>query len=365
MDYPGILTEIVASRGLQPEPVATSALAHLLKRSQAARRSLLALSVELCPGLVVDDLSFTGQVTSGQDQARPDLEGSDETGPRIVVEAKFDAALTGAQRTALYLRRLQPGVPGVLIYVAPADRLPTLWPHLLAGPGGQSPDQVRPPDLLHYDSRHLVHDMADGHILALVSWQMLLGRFEAALRDQGDSGALGDFEQLKGLVAWRTSELWVPLAAGDLPDRAGRQLTRLRDAVIAASVNASTPKTRNGSGDAGPGRWITSPEGRTLWAGLWLSQWGRCGVSPVWVSVTPRPPHTDMSVHSALSAFEAPGQPGLFKHKNKWAIPLLIDNGAEFGEVQAAFERQIRRVARQLDDAAVDTEEADLASSET
>ena len=59
----------------------------------------------------------------------PDLVGNDDTDvTRLMLEAKFWAGLTDRQPVD-YLRRLPEG--GMLLFVAPGSRLPSLWPELL------------------------------------------------------------------------------------------------------------------------------------------------------------------------------------------------------------------------------------------
>ncbi len=70
-----VLRLLVATRGLQPEPVATAALAQILA-APAAASALSALAADMRPGLpVTPALRWSGQVTSETDPGRPDLEG--------------------------------------------------------------------------------------------------------------------------------------------------------------------------------------------------------------------------------------------------------------------------------------------------
>lgn len=88
-----VLAQVVASRGLRPEPVATDALTYLLATSPSAGAALAAWA-----GSLVDDvfghLLYSTQVNTNDLEGRPDLIGADEKGVRLVGEAKFDAMLT-------------------------------------------------------------------------------------------------------------------------------------------------------------------------------------------------------------------------------------------------------------------------------
>ncbi len=146
--------------------------------------------------------------------------------------------------------------------------------------------------------------------MAAVSWPRLLGALRDGVELAGDAPARADLAQLDGLVRWRTRTGWLPVAAGDLPDTAGRQLAGIRDAVLRATAEVSAAKVRNGSGDAGPGRWFKTSGGRWMWAGLWLSQWSRDGHSPAWASVSAKSDASFAAISDALSPLEGPGGPG-------------------------------------------------------
>jgi hypothetical protein len=64
------------------------------------------LAEELCAADINGTLTFVGQAVGPDDPGRPDIVGSNTGGPRLILEAKFDAALTPAQLDATYLNRL-------------------------------------------------------------------------------------------------------------------------------------------------------------------------------------------------------------------------------------------------------------------
>jgi len=347
----------VAKHRLAPEPVATDALVHLLRRSEALRHAVSILAADLCPDLRFAPLSYSGQVTADADTGRPDVVGSDTDGSRVIIEAKFDAALTERQLDDTYLNRLPPGQPGLLVYIAPSNRLPSLWPQLLAGPAGQGLDL--PPNLADADQPWLVQRIGDGRVVAAVAWTTLLGRLSAALVDAGDTASQADLDQLADLVRWRAAEQWVPYVPGDLPDRTARQIQGLRNALVKAAASVSGSKPTRGTSDHGPGRWLSTPEGRKIWAGIWYEPWGRHGSSPAWVWVLPKAPHTTESVYEALATLGGSGGPGVFSVGKRWAIPLAVDVGTELGAVTSSFAEQITEVADLLDAAAVDTDQTE------
>jgi hypothetical protein len=183
----------------------------------------------------------------------------------------------------------------------------------------------------------------------------LLSRLDTALVDAHDAASRADLRQLVGLVEWRSRSGWVPVVAGDLPERTGRQLVGLRNAVIRAAAAATGGKFLNGTADNGPGRWISTAGGRSMWVGILFPEWGTYGVSPAWLLVEPSAGTNSSQIHAALDALGAPGGPGLFPRGQGWAVPLHVPLGAEPGEVADALGQQMQRVAQLLDTAHVGT----------
>ncbi len=186
MNYPSVLAGLVATRALPPEPVATTALLHLLERSVAARQALSDLSARLCPGLP-SHLDWAEQVRDESDTGRPDLVGTDDLGARVIIEAKFDAELTSAQRSRVYLDRLVGEAPGLLLFIAPPSRLPSLWPELLVGPAAvAAPPPPNPDD----EKESLLTRQVGTRVVALVTWSTLLSGLGASIGDPAERADL-------------------------------------------------------------------------------------------------------------------------------------------------------------------------------
>lgn len=337
-----LLADIVASRNLQPEPVATDALVHLLSRSEAGRQAITKLFTDISGSELGAPLTFTAQVTGPDDQGRPDIVGSDTSGARLIIEAKFDAELTAIQRTQAYEGRLATGKPGVVLFLAPTDRLAALWPEILDGPGT---GVAEPPAWSDNDS--VVRcQLPSANLLAATSWDHLLAVLREALGVANDSAGLADLSQIDGLVAWRTRMGWTPLIADDLPVRSGRQLSGLVNATIAAASETSAAKIRNGSGDQGAGRYITTASGHTVWVGVWLSWWGRYGHSPVWAQVRAAKGTSVHLIGEQLAEIPlAIARPT----EGDVVMPLLIPRGAEQESVRRSLAEQLQRIASALD----------------
>lgn len=180
-----VLSHLALRFAEHPENLATEALGFILGRSHEARTALAALARQIgfdCP----NDLVYQAQV-SGDSGARPDLVGTGSDGlVRVVLEAKFWAGLTEAQPVT-YLASLRV-TGGLLLFIAPAQRLDTLWTELLrrtteAGHSG-APSVTPAPE-----QRQLrINDL----ILAVISWRALLDVIGGALERAGDAVRAAD-----------------------------------------------------------------------------------------------------------------------------------------------------------------------------
>jgi hypothetical protein len=344
MEYPSVLAGLVATRGLPPEPVATKGLLHLLERSAAARQALNDLAARLCTGLP-SHLHWAEQVYDESDTARPDLVGTDELGARVIIEAKFDAELTRAQRSRVYLNRLVSEAPGLLLFVAPPSRFPSLWHELLAGPAGvAAPPPPNPDD----EKQSLRTHRVGMRIIALVTWSTLLSGLGASI---GDPAERADLVQLEGLVTWHGDHEWLPLHPEDLDRRIGRQLDGLLALVVDAGTELSTDgiKISSGSGDRFTGRWATSRAGSIVWFGHWPAQWARYGMSPIWIQAKPQPGLASPAISGALEQRRR-NDAGLWPAPDRsWATPVLIDPGSERAQITTRLVDAVRAVLRMLD----------------
>ena len=130
---------------------------------------------------------------SALDGTRPDLVGVDEDGAeRVLIEAKFWAELTRRQPHD-YLDRLPVDGPAVLLFLAPEERIVSLWPELRnrAQGAGKTLSDV------DAERKCVSVDSSQRHLL-LVSWTGLLDRMSARTRDEQDAEA--DIRQLRGLA---------------------------------------------------------------------------------------------------------------------------------------------------------------------
>jgi hypothetical protein len=201
-----ILGHLAQRFAVSEENLATEALTWLLRRSAAARAALVGLARAIGVD-VPDELTFIGQVGRA-DTGRPDVVGLDASNrERLLIEAKFAAALTDQQPSG-YLKRLPPELDGVLLVVAPTVRLATLWVELLRAvpelaPAAQSPSAVPTAGVLSVKA-------AAHTTLALVSWRRLVSRVLDALRSADESLLARDAEQLLALTETMDSNAFAP-----------------------------------------------------------------------------------------------------------------------------------------------------------
>ncbi len=348
--FPSVLAQVVASRGLQPEPVATDALTHLLSTSASAGAALTKWASEICGGEPFGPLTYSTQVTAQDALGRPDLVAADAEGVRLVAEAKFDALLTDLQGSGAYLDRLPSGRPGLLLFIVPEDRLSPLWPKLLSL--GTQTGPVAPASAVPVEGGLLTHPLGDGRVVAAITWAGLLGLLQHAVDVGRDARGKGDLVQLAGLVSWRSRTGWTPLLPGDLPETSGRQLRGLRECVVKAATQVSAQKIRNGTSDGGPGRYLRTGGGRWIWIGLWFSAWDRFGNTPVWATIRTQSDESFAALSAALAVLESPGRSGRYRTDTRqWAVPLQIPQGSERDEVTASLVAQLTSLASLVDQA--------------
>ena len=180
------------------ETLATEALGYILSRSPAAREALR--ETLRTGGADVPPLARVATEVIGDHDERLDLVGFDEHGSeRVLIEAKFRAGLTDNQPDTYIGRLPKDGAPAVLLFVAPEQRLVTLWAELRrrAVAGSELGTDMR--------TEGLTSVMVDGspRRLMLTSWRALLGAMSSRAGIDGDTSAERDILQLSALWGLR------------------------------------------------------------------------------------------------------------------------------------------------------------------
>jgi hypothetical protein len=349
-----ILGHLAQRFAVSEENLATEALTWLLRRSAAARAALVGL-VRAIGVDVPDELTFIGQV-GNPDTGRPDVVGLDASRQeRLLIEAKFAAALTDQQPSG-YLKRLPPDVDGILLVVAPTVRLATLWVELLRAvpelaPAAPSPSAVPAAGVLSVK--------ATAHTtLALVSWRSLVSRVLDALRTADEASLARDAEQLLALTETMDSVAFAPLRPGDLTTRTARQIAQLHPIIDSARrrIAADSPAAEPYGNRASHGRifygWYirSRTTKKTIWYGFLPRAWARHGLSPLWAQVTVSTSWSRQRLLQALSGLHEVGQAGMFEDgAESFLIPLTIPEFAGQGEVVDSLRSQLESVISRLD----------------
>jgi hypothetical protein len=224
MPQESILAHLAPRLTNQIENVATDALCHLLMQyhflSDAFRETISLAGIDL-----PDNLSLRTQA-SWQDAAIPDLVGLDEDGRHLlIVESKFWAYLTQNQ-PATYIERLPADKPAILLFIAPAPRLSTLWREL-----GDRCSSYQTSNARQEASKEGFYTLQlhARHILALTSWESLLDVFEARARQVGEKHAWADIWQLQSLCDRVTEDAFLPLAEHELTSPTQKRIRQIRD----------------------------------------------------------------------------------------------------------------------------------------
>ncbi len=216
----------------QTETLATEALGYILSRSVAAREALQELLRD--GGADVGALKEVATEVIGEQGERVDLVASDDGGSeRVLMEVKFWAGLTDNQPHT-YLKRLPiDGDPAVLLFVAPEQRLVTLWVEVRrrAEEDGWDLGTVG-------GTEGLKSVMIDGgpRRLMLTSWRKLL----AAMRSRANtnSSTERDIRQLEALCERQDRDAFLPIRpeefAPSIPRRMLDMETLWKDATAQA-----------------------------------------------------------------------------------------------------------------------------------
>ena len=267
------------------ELVATEALRYILQQSEAARKALESMMVNA--GVEVGSLTRFETEVSGEEGERVDLVCYDEPGTkRVLIEAKFWAGLTDNQPNT-YLANLPEDTHSALLFVAPAQRIETLWPELCRRAEEQHTLRVNSDTPTSGELRGVSID-SNGHKMLLTSWRAVLERMESQASIAGDLVVVRDIEQLVGLTERMDSDAFLPIHSDELGQEFPRRMLNLvglvNDATerIIANGWADTSRSRAASRWHGYGRNFRLYE-TALWFGIDFELWALHGQTPLWI----------------------------------------------------------------------------------
>jgi len=348
-----LLAEVALHLARSPEDVATEGLAYVLNHSPAAVAALTGLAGEWAP-LGERHIASVRSQASEDDGSRPDLELSDGSGvPVILMENKFWAGLTEAQPNT-YLERLR-DAGGVLWFVAPAERLPLLWPTLLAraASAGRCPEGFL--DSAEVKAARLGEKVS----LAVSSWGYLLGQIERALEGEGDLNLLADVRQIEGLCARMETAGFLPLTQSDLTGPTGRLVVQYCATIDGASgllrpkpgVDMSGLNMSHGAGWYGQ---YLRLHGHPCCLAFDARMWARKGRGPLWLRVFGTDFKSKDSERVERAIVTCLGRERCVTVRDKgelmglW-LPIDVPLGQERDDVVASVASQVMEVAGALE----------------
>ena len=277
----------------QTETLATEALGYILARSGAAREALR--ETLRTGGADVAPLARVATEVIGEKDEILDLVAFDEQGSeRVLIEVKFWAGLTSNQPET-YLDRLpRDGKPAVLLFVAPEQRLLTLWAEICrraeavcelgADAGTEGLESV----------------VVDGspRRLMLTSWRRLLAAMRSRANTDGDSSTERDILQLGALCQRQDGEAFLPLRSEEFAPAFPRRMLDMQRLVNDATTRALRGGFVNTTGlkvvpkADGYGRWLSiGKEGAWFqaWFGVRYEFWVRQKETPLWLNFSVGP----------------------------------------------------------------------------
>lgn len=317
------------------EDIATEALAHILVKSAA---SLEAFNDVVQSGVrdVKPIKAVRTQVLEGN--SIPDMVGfDDERKERVIVEVKFWAGLTDNQPNA-YLNRLPDDGPAVLMFLAPDDRIKSLWPDLRGRVERQHAlsivESERKCFLIGDTRRHLM----------LVSWTGLLDSMAARSGDAEEPAGIGaEIRQLRGLARYAGTGVFKPISrdeqVGEDSEQRKRDFERLIEGAAWRGVEqgwASRKGSRVSRYSGEYGRYIYLSGLAWVWFGVQLKRLESTGESPLWVRFVDDLSKIDMDkVRVQLGA------------SNNWAnwAPVNLKREVEYSEALNSVVDSLRHIS--------------------
>lgn len=341
-----ILSHLVTRFSSHPENLATEGLGYILARSNVARDTLIRFAAQAGTRLPTE-LHFKTQ-NWGEDGSIPDLVGiSSDFREVLIIEAKFWAGLTEHQPVT-YIERLPPDEPGIVMVIAPAQRLNTLWAELLrrCKNVGMKAEEI----LARTEVR--VASVGGLHQLFLASWSSLLGMMRDDLRVAGEQSVSNDVNQLLALCQRMDSEAFLPIVPEELSPGLPRriyQYTILIDELVQVMLAkgwANKEGLKTGSSAGYYGRYLQMP-GVAVFLEVDVRKWGTCRETPFWLRIYGDKFNHDWStVRRVLGHLEHEVPSRLLKDEKNdcLVVPLFPPANVEKEEVIASLLKQIEEV---------------------
>ena len=319
------------------EDIAVEALGYILNKSAASRE---ALDDVVRTGVRnVNPVATVRTQAIGPGRSRPDVVGVDEEGvERVLIEAKFWADLTPNQPVA-YIDRLPSDGPSVVLFVAPDERICSLWPKLRqrlesAGKKFSSIDAER--KCLDFDGnqRHLM----------VVGWTGLLDRMAVQASDAGEPDIEADIRELRGLADFAEENGFKPIreSGEDFgPDsQRMREFQRIVDTATDrgdAAGWASKKGLNRARQSCGYGRYLRLA-GSMVWFGVNLDRHEQDGQTPLWLKLYRLSTGTMNAIDTALQV----------SRKDAW-VPIVLKTDVEQSELLDDVVSKLKTIAEVIE----------------
>ena len=327
-----LLAYLVSSFPGNTENIATEALRHIFDHSDACG---VALNDVIQSGVQgVNAVTTVKTQVIHVDGTRPDLVGFDETGAeRVLIEVKFWAELTSNQPNG-YIRRLPDVGPTLVMFLAPEERVRSLWPQLQGRLGREFGHLVE----TESERRCVRVEDTQKHLM-IVSWGSLLDSMAARTRDYAEGGVETEIRQLRSLAKYADAGALKPVRRGEEfgtdSEMRQRQYKRLIDAATERGIEqdwASRKGLRATPRGYGYGRYVNL-RGTVVWFGINVEQFESTGETPLWVDCY------DMLQDEPSEVQDALGMQG-----SQWA-PITLKRDVEYPEMLDGVVESLKQVA--------------------
>ena len=331
-DNDTLLAFLVSSFPGNTENIATETLRHIFDHSDACG---VALNDVVQSGIRgVKPITAVKSQVIQTDGTRPDLVGYDENGTeRVFIEVKFWAELTRNQPNA-YFKHLPGDGPAVVIFLAPEERIQSLWPQLQERLNQEFGSLVE----IASERKCVLVRGTEKHLM-IASWGGLLDSMAARTRDYGESGVETEIRQLRSLAKYADAGAFKPIRRGEEfgadSEIRQRQYKRLIDAATERGVEqewVNRKGLRATPRGYGYGRYIKL-SGLIVWFGVNAEQFERTGETPLWVDC-----------HGILQDKTTDIRDVLDIQDSRW-VPVTLKRDVEYPEMLEGVVDSLKRIA--------------------
>lgn len=335
---------LVSRFSSSPENLATESLCYILNRSQIAREAFANLLAHLHISIPAD-LKYETQENSA-DGAIPDLVGKNGLAETILLgESKFWAGLTDHQPVT-YLQRLLHSNGKLLIFFAPVQRFPTLWPELqrrckVAGMEIELlPNEIPEIQIMQVEPEQY---------LVLMSWRVVLEKMKQSLLAAGEQDMVGNVIQLQGLCEQMDTTAFLPVRSEEMTANIGMRIQQycdIVDEITATLVSEHIVSTRGLRSTAvrTSYRRYMNIQGHGGFIGFHADYWQKFQLTPLWMGILSKDWKYDPESRLKLAAFEVEIPPRLFQDNQWLIIPLFVAINVEKHKVVEHLIEQIKDV---------------------